>query len=292
MSEGPKLVSLSKFSLGRSNGVDEETVQQFIEQTPEVLNLGLKTRLIQKQRRHQGAGILDLLLESEDRQTRYVVELMLGELDEKHIVRAIEYWDYERRAYPDIAHVAVLVAEGLGRFLNVIGLLSGAGRIPIIVIQMNSYRLENDGSIALTFSRVLEQRKGLVEDESEEDERNQVQPWKDRVPGPIMKSVQSIFEYLKAGTKTELTLREVQQYIAVSPAGSRSTILVFYPQVRALQIGIRIDQRNDIDERIQAIGSYNSRDSRYLLKIQPNDVESLAEVFKYLGQILFQPSDD
>jgi hypothetical protein len=287
-----KLVSLSKFSLGRSNGVDEETVQQFIEQTPEVLNLGLKTRLIQKQRRHQGAGILDLLLESEDRQTRYVVELMLGELDEKHIVRAIEYWDYERRAYPDIAHVAVLVAEGLGRFLNVIGLLSGAGRIPIIVIQMNSYRLENDDSIALTFSRVLEQRKGLVEDESEEDERSQVQPWKDRVPGPIIKSVQSIFEYLKAGTKTELTLREVQQYIAVSPAGSRSTILVFYPQVRALQIGIRIDQRNDIDERIQAIGSYNSRDSRYLLKIQPNDVESLAEVFKYLGQILFQPSDD
>ena len=45
------------------------------------------------------------------RQTRYEVEIQLGTTDESHIIRTIEYWDIERRRYPQYDHVAVIVAE-------------------------------------------------------------------------------------------------------------------------------------------------------------------------------------
>ena len=281
------LLSLPKFQLGRSSGIDEELVQQFIERSPDGLNLGVKTRLLQKQRRHQGAGKLDLLLESEDRQTRYVVELMLGNLDESHIIRAIEYWDIERRAYPDISHVAVIIAKGLGRFLNVIGLLTGAGRIPVIVIQLSAFTANEQGDVAIVFSKVLDQSRLLVEDESEEDQPSQSQPWADRVPLAIMTAVKSIYGWMQEETDQTLELREVQQYIAVSPTGTRSTTFVFTPHVRSLQMAICIEQNAAMDELIQTIGNYDSRYGCYLLRILPADLDSLEEVFRSLGEILF-----
>ena len=47
----------------------------------------------------------------------------LGKTDESHIIRTIEYWDIERKRYPQYDHTAVIVAEEItSRFLNVIGL--------------------------------------------------------------------------------------------------------------------------------------------------------------------------
>ena len=47
----------------------------------------------------------------------------------------IEYWDIERKRYPQYDHCAVLVAEDItSRFLNVVSLFYGT--IPLIAIQM------------------------------------------------------------------------------------------------------------------------------------------------------------
>jgi hypothetical protein len=55
----------------------------------------------------------------------------LGMTDESHIIRTVEYWDTERRRWPQYEHVAVIVAEEItGRFFNVISLFNGF--IPII----------------------------------------------------------------------------------------------------------------------------------------------------------------
>ena len=43
--------------------------------------------------------------------TRYEVEIQLGATDESHLIRTIEYWDIERRCYPQYEHVAVIAAE-------------------------------------------------------------------------------------------------------------------------------------------------------------------------------------
>ncbi|KGG17208.1 hypothetical protein EV07_0643 [Prochlorococcus sp. MIT 0603] len=53
-----------------------------------------------KERIHQGAGRLDLLLQDADGSGRYEVEIQLGTTDESHIIRTIEYWDIERKRYP------------------------------------------------------------------------------------------------------------------------------------------------------------------------------------------------
>ena len=49
---------------------------------------------------------------------RYKVEIRLGKTDECHIFRTIEYWDLERKRYPQYDHVAVFIAEDItSRFL-------------------------------------------------------------------------------------------------------------------------------------------------------------------------------
>jgi hypothetical protein len=64
--------------------------------------------------------------------TRYEIEIMLGALNESHIIRAIEYWDIERQRYPTLEHRAVIVAEEItSRFFNVIRLLNRA--VPIML---------------------------------------------------------------------------------------------------------------------------------------------------------------
>ena len=100
--------------------------------------LGLGDLVVRSQERIQPkGGRLDLLLEDPDSGTRYEIELQLGTVDESHIIRTIEYWDLERRRYPQYDHVAVIVAEEItSRFFNVIGLFNGF--IPLIAIQLNA----------------------------------------------------------------------------------------------------------------------------------------------------------
>jgi hypothetical protein len=79
----------------------------------------------------------------------YEVEVMLGATNESHIIRTIEYWDFERRQYAQRMHYAVIVAEGITkRFFNVIQLLSAS--IPIIAIQVNAHETKNGTSLAFT----------------------------------------------------------------------------------------------------------------------------------------------
>ena len=76
---------------------DEAWVKDRILADPAVLGLGdLIVR--DTERRQPRAGRLDLLLEDPAYLARYEVELMLGRVDESHIIRCIEYWDTERRA--------------------------------------------------------------------------------------------------------------------------------------------------------------------------------------------------
>ena len=59
-----------------------------------------------------------------------------------HIIRTLEYWDIERKRYPQYEHTAVIIAEEItSRFLNVISLFNGA--IPLIAIQVTAYELDD-----------------------------------------------------------------------------------------------------------------------------------------------------
>ena len=115
---------------------NEKWLQNIIADDPGILGIG-DVLLRDVERMHPGAGRLDLLLQEADGYGRYEVEIQLGATDESHIIRTIEYWDIERRRYPQYDHTAVIVAEDItSRFLNVIGLFNGF--IPIMALQLTA----------------------------------------------------------------------------------------------------------------------------------------------------------
>lgn len=141
---------------------DEKWLQAKIEEDPSLLGLG-DVVIITRERRQPTGGRIDFLLNDPETETMYEVEVQLGETDESHIIRTIEYWDIERRRFPSKDHKAVIIAEDItNRFFNVISLMNRS--IPIIAIQLNAVKVEN--KISLNFTKVLDIYE---EPEDEED---------------------------------------------------------------------------------------------------------------------------
>ena len=142
----------------------EKWVQERIAEDPSILGLG-DLVLKDKERSQPRAGRLDLLFQDAELTTRYEVEIMLGSTDESHIIRTIEYWDVERKRYPQYDHYAVIVAEDItSRFLNVIGLFNGF--IPLIALQMSALKFGDQ--ITLVFTKVVDAVSLGLDDEEEE----------------------------------------------------------------------------------------------------------------------------
>src|SRR5579863_9622323 len=160
----PKYIKLERILLQHHSELDERWVQARIAEDPSILGLG-DLVLKDKERSQPRAGRLDLLFQDAELTTRYEVEVMLGSTDESHIIRTIEYWDVERKRYPQYDHYAVIVAEDItSRFLNVIGLFNGF--IPLVAIQMNAIKFGDQ--ISLVFTTVMDQLAlGLPEEDEE-----------------------------------------------------------------------------------------------------------------------------
>src|SRR5262249_22319450 len=148
----PNDVQLANRVSIREAGYDEYWLQDQIYQNPACLGLGELDGLA-KERFQSGGGRLDILLKDSEDDTMYEVEIMLGETDETHIIRTIEYWDNEKRRWPQRQHIAVLIAEHINRrFFNVIHLLSHS--IPIIAIQVAL--IQSHDKKTLFFTKVLD----------------------------------------------------------------------------------------------------------------------------------------
>jgi hypothetical protein len=86
----------------REAGLDEYWLQDQIADNPTCLGLG-ELEAIAKERQQSSGGHLDILLKNPEDDSMYEVEIMLGETDETHIIRTIEYWDNEKRKWPQTA---------------------------------------------------------------------------------------------------------------------------------------------------------------------------------------------
>src|SRR3989441_3510735 len=172
-----KYEKLIKLSVRDHPELNERWVQERIAEDPSMLGLG-DVILKDKERIQPRAGRLDLLLQEVEGNRRFEVEIQLGKTDESHIIRTIEYWDIERKRYPQYDHTAVIVAEEItSRFLNVIGLFNGT--IPLMAIQMNAVQLGD--VVSLVFTTVLDQlRLGLVDEDEEVHEATDRAYWEAR----------------------------------------------------------------------------------------------------------------
>jgi hypothetical protein len=238
---------------------------------PSVLGLG-PLLLRDKERIQPHRGRLDLLLQSEDATAWYEVEVQLGATDETHIVRTIEYWDVERKRYPDLQHTAVIIAEDItSRFFNVISLFNQA--IPIIALKMSAVRI--GGQTALLFTKVLDyERKGL------EAADEILQPadrayWESHSSDATMKAMDKILQIARESNPT-IELKYNKGYIGTIVDGSRSNFLTFRPRKKALNLGAYLPSTPDNNKLCEEAGfefDYDPRYSKYRFVLRPEDVD-------------------
>ena len=153
----------------RSLGKDEHWLETVIIDDPSILGLG-DLIVYDNQRFQPSGGRLDLLLGRESE--RFELELQLGTTDETHIIRTFEYWDIEKRRFPNYEHTAVIAAEEIsGRFFNVINLFGY--RIPLIALKVTACEIGK--KIALSFTKVLDTRDIIAT-----VEENEIAPLADR----------------------------------------------------------------------------------------------------------------
>src|SRR3989338_4543511 len=175
--------------------LDERWLQDRIGEDPALLGLG-DLVLKDKERPQPRAGRLDLLLQDAETNKRYEVEGQLGKTDETHIIRTIEYWDIERKRYPQYDHSAVIVAEDItGLFLNVISLFNGS--IPLVAIQLSAVQLGD--SVSLVCSKVLdEMRLGLVDEDEEVHAVTDRSYWEARASKHTLAMADEMLEVVRA----------------------------------------------------------------------------------------------
>ena len=280
----PKLVVPEPISLRNHPDFSEKWLEDQIVENPSILKLG-EVEVRGRQRIQPRAGRLDLLLEDAESRKRYEVELQLGKTDESHLIRTIEYWDIERKRYPQYEHCAVVVAEDItSRFLNIIGLFNGI--IPLIAIQLQALRV--DGGVALVFTKVLDELEfGLEESEGPEKVVRSRADWEARVPKNILQIVDSIYEAVK-GLDRSYELNYKKYFIGLARSGIPNNFVHFRPKQKFVKFTFKLDQSDELEKKIESSGveliGYEKKWREYTLRLAPNDYlphkDFVAEIVK------------
>ena len=260
------LVNMERISLKNNPNINEKMIQEFIFNNPESLQLGNLTPIVREKIQPSG-GRLDILLGDDN--NRYEVEIQLGATDPSHIIRTIEYWDTERKRYPQYDHCAVIVAEDItARFMNVISLFNG--NIPLIAIQISAYK--NGEDVSLVFTKVID-RITLGVEEDDIDEVTDRNYWENRSTSKMMKNVDEIFKDL--GELVEgYELKYNKFYVGLSKDGYVRNFISFQPKKSFIYIIFKGNEDNEKISRLEESGlefSYESRWRQY--KVRVNNIE-------------------
>jgi hypothetical protein len=267
--------------------LSERWVQELIARDPSILGLGTELELLRQELIQPRAGRLDLLLQHPDTKRRYEVELQLGATDESHIIRSIEYWDIERKRYPQYDHCAVLVAEDItSRFLNVISLFNGT--IPFIAIQMQALRVGEH--ITLVFTTVVDELTRGSADEDEDPEVTDRAYWEKKATPATIVLVDKLLQIAKE-LDPALELKYNKGRIRVSRDGRPLSFVKFRPRKSWVTVDMKLPETDDLNEKIEnsgiETGDYDKKWGRYKLRLNKSDVESKAEIIRELMNLAY-----
>ncbi|MFH0854534.1 MAG: hypothetical protein V1891_03510 [bacterium] len=286
MSDKINLIRSEKINLLNNPTLTEKWVQEIIANDPSILGLGYLI-LKDKERIHPKAGRLDLLLQDPDSERRYEVEIQLGKVDESHIIRTIEYWDIEKKRYPQYDHCAVIIAEDItNRFLNVINIFNGT--IPLIAIKMEACKNGND--YWLNFTTVLnEVSLGLVEEDEikEGADRNY---WEKRGTIKTVVLADGLVELINEFT-SGYELKYNKFYIGLSKDGQPDNFVIFRPKKSNTTMEIRLEQSTETDKLIEDAGldlmEYDNKWNRYRIRVSKQDLSKNKELIVNLLKMAY-----
>lgn len=274
-----------KLSLKNDAALNEKWVQERIAEDPSILGLG-DLVLKDKERIQPKAGRLDLLLQEAEGNRRYEVEIQLGPTDEAHIIRTIEYWDIERKRYPQYEHTAVIVAEDItSRFLNVIGLFNGM--IPLVAIQMNALKIGQN--VGLVFTTVLDHMPlGMIDEDEDVAEATDRAYWETRSTKKSLALADQLLDIAKTHDP-KLELKYNKFYIGLAKEGQPANFVIFKPKKGFVRFEPRLTDTPQMQEQLDASGldvmDYDKRWGRYRIRLQPSDCDKSKKI---LEQIIAQ----
>ena len=278
----PELVAPTVISLKNHPTLNEKWLQERLIENPSLLGLGdLEVR--SSERRQPSGGRLDLMLQDVDSSTRYEVEIQLGTLDESHIIRTIEYWDIERRRYPQYEHVAVIVAEDVtSRFLNVISLFNRA--IPLIAIQLKG--VEVNGAFTLIATRVLDLTSLGTDEEDDPGETVGRDYWEKRASSESLRIMDHLIRQIgtfQPGTSPNFN----KNYIGIAVGGIVRNFITFHPRKSYVVTAFRIPSDESLTARLDDSGldmvPHNASHRSYRLRINQ---QSLDEHRDTIGELI------
>lgn len=272
-----------RISLKLHPELNEKWVQELIAADPSILGLG-DLVLRDKERVQPRAGRLDLLLQDPETKRRYEVEVQLGATDEAHIIRTIEYWDIERKRYPQYEHCAVLVAEDVtSRFLNIISLFNGM--VPLIAIQMQAYKV--GPATTVIFTKVMDElSRGLIdEDEDAEAAPTDRAYWEKRGAKMTVKLADELLGIARELDQS-LELKYNKFYIGISKDGQPFNFAIFRPRKTTINLEFKIPRTDEVDQKIAEAGiealEYATRWGAYRLSLHKEDLAKHRALIKNL----------
>lgn len=283
-----KYTKLKQLSLKTHPDLNEAWVQNIIADDPSILNLG-DVVLRDKERMQPRAGRLDLLLQDTDSSRRFEVEVQLGDVDENHIIRTIEYWDIERKRYPQYEHCGVIIAENItSRFLNVLGLFNGM--IPLIAIQMTA--VETESGVGLSFTKVLDEMVlGMPDEDEAINEPTDRAYWESKRSNKKMVGIADKVLDLVKEINPVLEAKYNKYYIGMVANGVANNFAVCRPKKGFMRLEIKLKKSDEISEKLEesdlSLMDY-SRWGSYRINLKANDLAENSKLLKELLQLAYE----
>jgi len=270
----PKYISMKT-----SAEFSEKWIQDQIADDPGIIGLG-ELSLISREVALPGGGRVDLILGDEDSSLRYEVEIQLGRTDPSHIIRALEYWDIEKKRNPDYDHIAVLIAEEItARFYNVISLFNGA--VPIIALQMKCVKI--DDKVTVVFSKILDLMAFNIKGRNELPILN-IDYWKEKSGNEVLSLINNLLASVNKipDINDEASLEYRKNDIRMMHSGQPIAYCFPYKGKKYVRVAVKLSRSTDMDKFLSESGldvlGYNARNGRYRIRMQLGEDNNLAAI--------------
>ena len=260
--------------------LDERWLHEQIKEDPSLLGLG-DLDLRDSERTQPTGGRLDLLLVDPNSLTRYEVELQLGAVDESHLIRTIEYWDIERRRYPQYEHVAVIAAEDVTtRFLNVIHLLHQS--VPLIAVQLQL--IEFNKALLLVPTVIVEPLPLGTEEEDGGEITDRVY-WERKASPEAMFMLDQLIEKIRHIEPTVMP-NYTKNYVGLTIDGAVRNFMSFRPRSESCHTHFKIRHSDEMSRWLADtelnILAYKHRHSEYRVSIRQADLSESDDILMRL----------
>lgn len=273
------LTELKQISMKNDPRFSERWLQDQLRESPALLGLG-ELEFREKERKQSSGGRLDLLFSDESSNTWYETEIQLGPVDETHIIRTLEYWDIERRRFPNIQHIAVIAAEEItARFHNVISLFNQY--IPIVALQVNAYQ-SAENNVSLIFTKVLDHRVLETPEDVIPSEADR-QYWEDKASVGTLSDIDAFLGVVNAlSEQTAYLLNYNKYYIGLREpsSGGVTTAIVFRPRKKHFRLEIKAPRDDELIDRLEEsldFWNYDTGHSTYNLVVHGSKAQEDAQ---------------